>query len=144
MTQTTTGRRKPPIIIGDIDLDRLTRLAAGAPAAMADAAEELLAELDRASTRVQKNMPDHIVRMGSTVTYRPAEGAARTVQLVYPAEADIAQGRISVLTPIGAALIGLAQGQSIGWDDRSGRRHELTVVSVTQPAAAPLPARAEA
>ena len=144
MTQTNIRRRRPPITIGDIDHEKLTRLAASAPPSLADAAEELLAELDRAILKPERAVPAAVVRMGSTVTYRPTDGASRTVQLVYPAEADIAQGRISVLTPIGAALIGLAEGRSIGWHDRSGRLHELTVESVKQAEAAPQPATAEA
>jgi len=71
-----------------------------------------------------------VVRMGSTVTYRPDNGAERTVQLVYPADADIAQGKISVLTPVGTALIGLDIGQSITWEARDGRKHVLTVLAV--------------
>lgn len=133
MTNANTRRRRPPIIIGDEDHERLTRLASGAPAALADAAEELLGELDRARIKPQSQLAAGVVRMGSHVTFRPASGQARTVQLVFPGEADIAEGRISILTPIGAALIGLAEGQSIGWDDRSGRSHELTVLSVRQP-----------
>jgi regulator of nucleoside diphosphate kinase len=72
--------------------------------------------------------------MGSTLTF-DAEGRTRRVTLVYPTEADIAAGRISVLTPIGTALIGLSQGQSVDWTARDGRRHRLTVVSVEPPAA---------
>jgi regulator of nucleoside diphosphate kinase len=49
---------------------------------------------------------------------------------VLPPEADISAGRISVLTPIGAALIGLSPGQSIDWETRDGRVGRLTVESV--------------
>ncbi len=52
--------------------------------------------------------------------------------LVFPGEADIAKGKISVLTPIGAALIGLSASQSIDWTSRDGRIHRLTVESVEQ------------
>jgi regulator of nucleoside diphosphate kinase len=52
------------------------------------------------------------------------------VTLVFPAEADIAEGKISVLTPVGAALIGLTEGQSIMWTTRDGRDQELTILSV--------------
>ena len=69
------------------------------------------------------------MQMGSTLTYE-ADGQRRRVTLVYPQEADIAAGRISVLTPIGTALIGLAEGQSIDWTSRDGRRQWLTVVAV--------------
>jgi regulator of nucleoside diphosphate kinase len=57
------------------------------------------------------------------------------VTLVYPAEADIAEGRISVLTPVGTALIGLRAGQSITWRTRDGRKQVLTVLRVTPPVA---------
>jgi regulator of nucleoside diphosphate kinase len=60
---------------------------------------------------------------------------ARRVTVVYPLEDDIAPGNISLLAPIGTALIGLSQGQSIDWTARDGRRHRLTVVSVEPPAA---------
>ena len=50
--------------------------------------------------------------------------------LVYPIDADIDQDRISVMTPVGVALIGLKAGQSITWRDRADRRHKLTIVSV--------------
>jgi regulator of nucleoside diphosphate kinase len=140
MKQTNTRRRRPPIIIGDLDHERLTRLASAAPDSMAATADELLGELDRARTRPQSAIPAAVVQMGSFVTFRAGSGQARTVQLVYPAEADIAQGRVSVLTPIGAALIGLAEGQSIGWEDRSGNSHELTVDEVRRPQAVPVEA----
>ena len=65
--------------------------------------------------------------------HRPDNGVERTVTLVYPAEADIAQNRISVLTPVGTALIGLARGQSITWTARNGTRHVLSVIAVTDP-----------
>jgi regulator of nucleoside diphosphate kinase len=71
--------------------------------------------------------------MGSTVEFRSDTGQQRRVTLVYPGEADFAQGRISILTPIGAALIGLSPGQSIAWTSRDGRQHRLTVLSVAQP-----------
>jgi regulator of nucleoside diphosphate kinase len=57
----------------------------------------------------------------------------RTVLLVYPADADIATARVSVLTPIGAALIGLRVGQSISFRTRDGRPQMLTVLRVLPP-----------
>ena len=68
--------------------------------------------------------------MGSTLHFTTDAGEERTVTLVFPGEADIAEGRISVLTPIGIALIGLAAGQSMDWTARDGRIHRLTVDSV--------------
>jgi regulator of nucleoside diphosphate kinase len=57
----------------------------------------------------------------------------QTVTLVLPGEADIAERKVSVLTPIGAALIGLAQGASIDWETRDGESRELTVLQVATP-----------
>lgn len=69
--------------------------------------------------------------MGSTVTFRDDTTAQdRTVMLVYPDEADVAQGRISILTPVGAALIGLSVGQSIEWQTPGGGWRSLTVLRV--------------
>jgi regulator of nucleoside diphosphate kinase len=73
--------------------------------------------------------------MGSTATYRKDTGQEQEVTLVYPVDADIAAGRISIMTPIGTALIGLRVGQSITWRDRAGKRHMLTVLAVTAPSA---------
>ena len=72
--------------------------------------------------------------MGSIVEFRNGAGEHRRIELVFPGEADITKGRISILTPIGAALIGLSVGQSIGLTARDGRPQELTVLKVEQPA----------
>ena len=56
---------------------------------------------------------------------------------MFPGEADIADGKISILTPIGVALVGLASGQSMDWTGRDGRVHRLTVESVEDTGAVP-------
>lgn len=129
-------QRKPKIIVGEIDHERLTGLATTALERIPEVAEELLAEMDRAKVVAPAKLPADVVRMGSFVTFDSDSAQHRRVQLVYPGEADIEQGRISVLTPIGAALIGLAAGQSIAWTARDGKKHVLTVTAVEQPAMA--------
>ena len=74
--------------------------------------------------------PPDVVRMGSTVTFKQDDGHVRTLKLVYPAEESLDAHRISVMTPVGAALIGLAVGQSISWTARDGKHHRLTVTKV--------------
>ncbi len=128
--------RKPKIVVGEIDHERLTGLATTALERIPEVAEELLAEMDRAKVVAPAKLPADVVRMGSFVTFDSDSAQHRRVQLVYPGEADIEQGRISVLTPIGAALIGLAAGQSIAWTARDGKKHVLTVTAVEQPAMA--------
>jgi regulator of nucleoside diphosphate kinase len=133
MTQSTQKtHRKPKIVVGEIDHERLTGLATTALERIPEVAEELLAEMDRAKVVAPGKLPADVVRMGSFVTFDSDSAQHRRVQLVYPGEADIEQGRVSVLTPIGAALIGLAAGQSIAWTARDGKKHVLTVTAVEQ------------
>lgn len=68
-----------------------------------------------------------------------ASGADRKVELVYPRDADISAGRVSILTPVGAGVIGLRTGQSILWPDRDGRERKLTIVKVLQNRKSPQP-----
>ncbi len=117
----------PKIVIGETDHASLTRLATGALDRLPVVAEELLTELERAKLVSDHAAPPHIVRMGSSVLFRAEDAPERRVELVYPGRADIAEGRISIMTPIGAALIGLAEGQSIAWTARDGKAHQLSV-----------------
>jgi regulator of nucleoside diphosphate kinase len=124
--------RLPEIIIGGSDHARLSNLATVALESVPDTAEELLSELDRATIVADESVPQDVVRMGSVVAFRSGNDVKR-VTLVFPQDADIAAGKVSVLTPVGAALLGLATGGSITWTARDGSSHELTIVSVEQP-----------
>ena len=59
-------------------------------------------------------------------------GAERTLKLVYPQDADIEAGRISILSLVGAGLLGLKPGQSILWPDRTGKQRALRIIEVVQ------------
>jgi regulator of nucleoside diphosphate kinase len=132
MTTIRAGR-KPAIIIARGDHDKLSRLAESRATHGSEAADELLAELDRARVVDDGRVAGNVVRMGSTVQYATESDETRAVTLVFPGEADITAGKVSVLTPIGAALIGLSVGQSIAWTARNGRVHRLIVESVDGP-----------
>lgn len=122
----------PKIVINADDLDHLEALAEGAMTRNAALADRLLDELGRAKVVPAAKMPANVVAIGNTVTYRDEiSGQERTVTLVYPEEADIAQGMISVMTPIGVALLGLPEGASFHWDTRSEQRRTLTVIGVS-------------
>lgn len=121
---------KPDIIVSEADELSLTRLAADALAQAPELGEELLAEIERARVVPGSSVPAGVVRMGSVVEFRQEGGRTRRVQLVYPGLADIAANRISILTPIGTALLGLREGQSIAWKARDGRACRLTVIFV--------------
>ncbi len=75
-------------------------------------------------------MKTDVVHMGSPVTFKSDDGQVRTLTLVYPVDESLDQHRISVMTPVGAALIGLGVGQSISWPARDGKLHRLTVQNV--------------
>jgi len=132
MERITKKTRKPKIVVRQSDYDRLQGLASAAQSRNPEIAEALADELDRAGVVADGKISNNIVRMGSTVEYRSDIDGVRTVSLVFPGEADIAMGRVSILTPIGTALLGLSPGQSIDWTARDGRRHQLTIVSVSQ------------
>jgi len=122
----------PKLVLGAADHQQLTELATAGLDRNPDVAEELLGELDRASVVSDDEMPEDVVRMGSRLRYRADGSAEREVTLVYPAEVNIDEGKISVMTPVGTALIGLRSGQSIDWLTRDGRQQVLTVLDVHQ------------
>jgi len=130
----------PPIILSRRDHDRLSKLLDGAAATL-DAGEYLEREIVRARVVDDDAVPPTVVTMHSRVEYSDdRNGEHRTVTLVYPGEQDITQGRISVLTPIGAALLGLSVGQSIEWRTRTGEWYSLTIRKLlSQPTAGDLP-----
>ncbi|MBS7544818.1 nucleoside diphosphate kinase regulator [Ancylobacter oerskovii] len=124
------ARRKPAIAITRPDHETLTRLADSYASRNSGLAEELYTELDRARIVAAGPAGRNIVRIGSSLRFTTDAGEDRTVTLVLPGEADIAAGKVSVMTPIGIALIGLSSGQSMDWTARDGRSHKLTVISV--------------
>ena len=126
--------QKPNITLLAVDHDRLSALAEAAMYNDPGTAESLIEELERARVITQGQVAKNIVRMGSNVLFRDdATREIRRIILVFPGQADIAEGKISVLTPLGAALIGLRAGQSITWRTRSGELKKLTVLKVMEP-----------
>ena len=126
----TEQYQKPSIIVSHTDQRRLTTLATDALERFPEIAEELLSEMERADVMIAEAIPPNVVQMGSGVVFQSDSGETRRVSLVFPGQADIAAGRISILTPIGTALIGLAEGQSIAWKTRDGRSRRLTILIV--------------
>ena len=121
----------PPITLNTDDAERLLRLADIARRRFPNAAAFLTREVERADVVSPSQLLPGVVAMGSEVEFRDdTTGQIRRVTLAYPHEADLAAGRISVLTPIGAALIGLSVSQSIEWTSPLDERRSLTVVKV--------------
>lgn len=103
----------PTIMITDRDLERLRRLLDQHDTQLAEALD---AELHRAVVVPQRDVPADVVTMNSEITYEDCEtGTRRTIRIVFPKDADASAGRISILAPIAAALLGLRTGQEIEW-----------------------------
>jgi regulator of nucleoside diphosphate kinase len=124
---------RPPIAIDANHFARLSALSSLTSGPMIDVCEYLREELDRAYVLpVEKLRPD-IVSLGSRVEFRDEQtGKIQEIILVYPLDADITRRRVSVLTPVGAALLGLSVNQTISFHTRTGERRELTVLRVSR------------
>lgn len=133
MQKVSRAARKSPIIIGESDHERLSMLADTISTRNETLAETLASELDRARVVPDKRVPATVIRIGSTVSWKMDSGEEHHAKLVFPVDADISAGRVSILTPVGVALIGLSAGQTMQWSS-GGRTHQLTVISVEQPA----------
>jgi len=127
----TKAGSKPTLILPTEDYERLSVLAYAARKQVPYLADELAHEIGRARLLVKGKHPQDIVCMNSEIEFRDDKtGKVQTVTLVYPDEADISQRKVSVLTPVGTALIGLRAGSSITWKTPGGEARQLTVLSV--------------
>jgi regulator of nucleoside diphosphate kinase len=124
----------PPIAITDRDSKRLGQLAQAAYDMFPETADFLAREVERARRLLDVEILSGLVTMGSEVEFRDdLTGQVRKVTLVYPEDADVTAGKISVLTPVGAALIGLSVSQSIEFQTPAGDWRSLTVLGVRVP-----------
>lgn len=121
----------PAVHISELEYDALNALAFAISHKQPELSGLLLAELDRARVLPEDNLPEEVVRMNSRVEFRDeGNGAVRTVQIVFPHRADISRDRISILTPVAAALIGLSQGDEITCRFHDGQSRRLSVQKV--------------
>lgn len=124
----------PPITLSAIDAERLSILASAHRRQSPDVVDFLEGELERARILPPDAVPDSFVRMGSFVRFRDdGTGLSTCATLVYPGQEDTERRHVSILSPVGAALIGLCPGQSMVFVTALGRRRKLTVLSVEQP-----------
>ena len=128
----------PPVIMSSLDVARLERLLETHALAGSPAATALQAEIDRADMREPGEMPADVVTMNSRLTCHVREDSTlHELTLVYPDQADLSAGRISIMAPVGMALLGLRVGQTIEWPGPEGRPLTLEVASLCyQPEAA--------
>jgi regulator of nucleoside diphosphate kinase len=121
---------KPSIVISSLDLERIEALLERMPPVQAVQYEALRAELDRAEVVEPAAIPPDVVTMNSVVTFKDEDSSDElTITLVYPSGAG-APGTVSILAPVGSALLGLRVGQHIQWPTPDGRRRELCVLDI--------------
>ena len=130
---------KPSIMVTEHDLARLQECVASGYDALADGAvEALYEELGRARVITASDTPPTLVTMNSRVVFENlSTSRKREITLAYPRDADATRGRISVFSPLGAALLGLSLGEEINWKLPNGRSARFRVEEIRyQPEAA--------
>lgn len=127
---------RPELHVTDTDLSRLERLLEISK--RTPNVDALADELGRATIVPSREVSAEVVTMNSTVQFHDdATGEVSAISLVYPQDADVAAGKVSVLAPVGSALLGLSVGQVIEWPMPTGRTRHLRLVAVLyQPEAA--------
>ena len=121
-----------PITIVESDYDRLAELVEITRAALPEISLYMQEELDRAKIVTEADPAS--VQMGASVRFIDhGSGKMHSVRLVYPGDASLADGRLSVLTPVGTALLGQQAGSTALCRTAAGHARPLTVVSVIPP-----------
>lgn len=135
LSHATATTRLPKIHLDKTLVGRLEALASAMMRRSPEVGERLMEEIARAKLVAPDKLRTDVVTIGSEVTYRDlTTDRLQTVIVVYPEDADIDQHRISVLTPIGVALLGLTAGATISWSTRDDETRQLEVLTV-QPSA---------
>jgi len=109
----------PEIVLTTTDIDRLEQLLDTLSSSVTGV-DTLRQELARASIVSPQHLPVDVVSMNSTVRFTLGDGKSSCLTLVYPKDADRSGEKISVLAPVGSALLGLRTGDSINWPLPSG------------------------
>ena len=119
---------RPPIIVSSLDMERLEHLLDSLPSAQALARDTMMGELARVELVEPADMPADVVTMNSRVRFVLDHAAQEfDMPLGYPKDVNGAADRLSILTPVGSALLELTAGDSIDWERPDGGRFEVTV-----------------
>lgn len=114
-------KTKPKVILSELDAERLEKLLSTLPANAVPGKSDLEAEIARADIVDPKDMPPNVVTMNSKVKFRISSSVEEfSLTLVYPKDVDESGGTISILAPVGSALLGLSQGDEIEWPRPGG------------------------
>lgn len=130
-------RALPDVTITSTDRQRLISLATAAMSSPRDsvAASMLLREIARGTVVPTESLPPNVVGLNCEVEVRDnIENAVRQLRIVFPSGDAFAGSDVSVLTPLGASLLGLSEGASIDWCTVARDRRSFTVLRVRSPA----------
>jgi regulator of nucleoside diphosphate kinase len=123
--------RRPKIVISESDAERLDTLLDSLPANAFPGKAELEAELDRAEIVPPRDIPPAVVTMNSTVKFRMSSSNEEfCLTLVYPKDVDQSGKTISILAPVGSAMLGLSQGDEIEWPRPGGGTLKVTIEEI--------------
>jgi regulator of nucleoside diphosphate kinase len=107
---------KANVVISSLDAERLERLIDTLPMSAYAVGEKLEEEIARADIVEPQLIPPTVVTMNSTVRFKVDSSSEEfTMTLVYPKNVDVAQNKISILAPVGSAMLGLEQGAELEW-----------------------------
>jgi regulator of nucleoside diphosphate kinase len=123
---------KPAILVSSSDLERLEGLLVLPAFRSRSDLDPLRAELERADVREPEEMPADVITMNSRARFRElGSGREYELTLAYPKDANAEAHRVSVFSPAGSALLGLASGQTIDWATPDGKKLQLQVLEVS-------------
>ena len=126
-----TMEQKPPITISTLDAVRLEKVLDSLGAKQIPNKEDLRVELDRAHIVAPEDMPQDVVTMNSTVIFRMESSETEfALTLVYPNDIDEGTAKISVLAPVGSALLGLREGDEMSWPKPGGGLLKVRILKV--------------
>jgi regulator of nucleoside diphosphate kinase len=136
-----TGAKRGFIYITESDLDRLRKLISVMSTSDTDKTQEYLEtlenELDQAEIVKPQSVPEDVITMRSKARLLDIDSGKEVIySLVFPNEADLEKGKISVLAPIGTAMIGYKVGDIIEWEVPAGLRRLRVEEVLYQPEAA--------
>lgn len=120
----------PPLLLSRLDVERIEALLEQ-PLAQGIDTTALEAELERAEVVEPAQMPADVITMNSTARFLDeTSGEEHEMTLVYPRDADGSPHKVSILAPVGSALLGLRVGDSIEWHVPGGRTIRLRALSI--------------
>jgi regulator of nucleoside diphosphate kinase len=122
---------QPDIIISELDYSRIDNLLRTTAGISTNIKSALLTELERAELVAPEQIPANVVTMNSQVKFSViSTGVTFTLKLVYPKDMDDSGNTISILAPVGSAMLGLKEGDEIDWQDGQGGMLQVRIEAI--------------